>query len=301
MDLWQHIRLSISQAIDDDLQLVQHSPVSGGDINQAYRLETSKSTFFIKLNRAELLEMFVAEANGLECMAATKTIKVPSVITSGEYSNQSFLVLEHLHLGGLQNIGKFAVELAELHRCSNANFGFSSDNYIGSTPQSNQQSDNWLEFYAEQRIGFQLSMLSKKGASSRLLEKGKAVQKNIAQFFDDYLPTPALIHGDLWQGNYGYMRGNSGQYSNAESHTGRPVIYDPACYFADHEAELAMLELFGNPGEVFFREYHQVFPIDRGYPVRRTLYNLYHILNHVNLFGGGYENQAERMMDELLK
>jgi len=139
-----------------------------------------------------------------------------------------------------------------------------------------------------QRLGFQLELATRNGLNADLIDAGYRLAEDLTKFFASYHPRPSLLHGDLWSGNQG---------ADVE---GNPVIYDPACYFGDHEADLAMMELFGHPGEGFFASYNEHFPIDPGYAQRRELYNLYHILNHANLFGGGYARQAQRMIEGLL-
>lgn len=291
--IWSHIQNSLCEAISDDFFIESCTPVGGGDINQAFHLSgkssnQSKKNYFVKLNQFNRYEMFAAEAEGLSALTKTNTIKVSDVVTLGNHGSHSFLVLEYLQLGRQGAMEDFATALAALHATSASSFGFSSNNYIGSTPQVNQWSLDWIEFFAEHRIGYQLQLLSKKGVSSGLLSKGNRLRGEINKFFVDYSPKPALIHGDLWQGNYAFDQNFC------------PVIYDPACYFADHEVELAMLELFGNPDGQFFESYNKLYPIHSGYLQRKNLYNLYHILNHANLFGGGYASQAEAMIDALL-
>jgi len=282
------IEACLTTALGEALNIERITPLSGGDIHQAFQLHCGQFNFFVKLNRADKLEMFEAEVLGLNAIAKTQTIRVPEVMGCGQGSDKAFLILEFININHAGEMKVFANALANLHRQSSASFGFNQDNYIGATPQLNQWTDNWLEFLAEQRFGFQLKRLARNGAGRDLLKLGERLINNLDTFFHGYCVTPALLHGDLWQGNYGF---------NDE---GEPVIYDPACYFGDHEADLAMMELFGHPGEAFFTAYHQHFPIHSGYPIRKRLYNLYHIMNHANLFGGGYASQAHAMMVSLL-
>ena len=286
--MWRQIAQQISQTINDEFECLSVDRLSGGDINQAAKISDSKHRFFIKWNHIEKLNMFETEAISLNTIAATNTIRVPQVITCGVVESSSFLVLEFLEIKSVGQPQDFAKALAAMHLSNGDKFGFSSDNFIGSTPQTNQWHVNWVEFYQQQRLGTQKDLLRLKGASTRLLTKLTQLQSQLAKFFVNYTPKPALVHGDLWQGNYGYVVG------------GTPTIYDPACYYADFEVDLAMMELFGNPGERFFQAYHQHNPIDSGYQKRKQLYNLYHILNHANLFGGGYAAQAETMIERLL-
>ena len=154
--------------------------------------------------------------------------------------------------------------------------------------QPNAYAESWIDFWREQRLGFQLELARANGLSAGLIDSGYELAARLDSFFTQYQPQASLLHGDLWGGNQG---------ADAD---GNPVIYDPACYYGDHEADLAMMELFGGPGARFFAVYDENFTIDAGYPLRRDLYNLYHVLNHANLFGGGYAGQAQSMINRLL-
>ncbi|MDQ7048392.1 MAG: fructosamine kinase family protein [Enterobacterales bacterium] len=267
--------------------------VIGGDINQAYCIRSADQKYFVKLNALKYLEMFKAEAKGLALLASTQSFKVPRVVVCDSFEKQCFLVLEYLDLSGPTNITNFAQSLAKLHQQNSqqqkqSEFGLDQDNFIGLTAQKNNFSANWAQFFAEQRLGFQCELLKAKGIKHSVLDPVESVIQTIDAFFIDYQASACLLHGDLWQGNYGF------------DPSGKAIIYDPACYYGDHEVDLAMLELFGHPGQSFFSAYDAVYPIDPGYQRRKHLYNLYHILNHANLFAGGYVNQAQRMAIDLL-
>lgn len=264
------------------------TPVQGGDINQAFRLEAGDRRFFVKTNRAERLAMFEAERAGLEAIHRSRAIRVPRVLLTGCEGGQAFIVMEYIEFGGRPGAAAFASALAAMHASFNDRFGFECDNTIGSTPQPNSFNDDWIEFWRRQRLGFQLALARQNGLEVRIIDAGYRLAENLDIYFRGYRPRASLLHGDLWSGN---------QAADSE---GNPVIFDPACYYGDHEADLAMMELFGCPGERFFAVYHEHFPIDPGYPMRRELYNLYHILNHANLFGGGYAGQASALIDRLL-
>ncbi|MGH8727211.1 MAG: fructosamine kinase family protein [Burkholderiales bacterium] len=286
--LWQEISSRISRAIHRPFASVQVKPVGGGCINSASRIEGNGLAFFVKLNNAAKLSMFEAEAAGLEEIARTHTVRVPQPICCGVEASQAFLVLEYIELGSRGDSSLLGTQLAQLHKPTSDKFGWSRDNTIGSTPQINMQSDDWIEFWRERRLGFQLSLAAKNGYSGALQKKGERLAGSLDIFFRDYQPQPSLLHGDLWGGNAAFdSRGN-------------PVIFDPAVYYGDREADLAMTELFGGFGRGFYSAYREAFPLDRGYEVRKTLYNLYHVLNHLNLFGGSYLRQAEGMIDGLL-
>jgi len=266
------------------------SSVGGGSINTAYKLQASEHAYFIKLNQPHLGAMFEAEAHGLEEMRGLKCIRIPEVICYGQGDGHSYLVLEYIELGSLRgNAGKLlGKQLAQLHSHSQAFFGWDINNTIGSTPQYNDREHDWLAFWQQHRLGAQLKIAAKNGFHGRLQDKGQDLMEKLPTFFEDYTPTPALLHGDLWGGNAG------------ADPQGNPVIFDPACYYGDRETDIAMTELFGGFGHDFFSAYQAEYPLDSGYKTRKTLYNLYHIINHVNLFGGGYLGQAESMIDQLL-
>jgi fructosamine-3-kinase len=285
---WQVVQQLLVDKTGEKLGRLEAIPVSGGDINRAYRLSDGQHQFFIKTNNRERLPMFEAEMHGLDEIQRSNTIRAPRAITCGITGSQAFIVMEYLELSGRPDPARLARQLASMHLCTQDQFGFSIDNTIGSTPQINGFSPDWVDFWQQNRLGYQLSLVKNNAYSRELFDAGMRLSEQVSSFFSDYLPVASLLHGDLWGGNQG-----------ADS-AGNPVIYDPACYYGDHEADLAMMELFGSPGERFFSAYREVFPIDDGYPVRRELYNLYHILNHAYLFGGGYEAQARRMVDRLL-
>jgi fructosamine-3-kinase len=186
-------------------------------------------------------------------------------------------------------------QLAAMHQCSTAQlsgkkaagmFGWQRSNTIGSTPQINPWTANWTEFWTEHRIGYQLRLANRQGGH---FPKQDPLLDMIPQLLAGHEPQPSLVHGDLWSGNA------------AINQSGEPVIFDPATYYGDREVDLAMTELFGGFPPEFYQGYNQVFPLDSGYQQRKVLYNLYHILNHFNLFGGSYASQANRMIDQLLR
>jgi len=294
---WSKFEQIISDAIGRSFLLKQNAAVSGGDINQAFRVEgvfadnNEAAQYFIKLNQQSRLAMFEAEAAGLEQIDQSKTIRVPKVICHGVEGSQSFLVLENLSLShglGVDTAKRFGQQLVAMHRVTAPQFGWQRNNTIGSTQQNNNLTDSWIDFWREQRLGFQLDLAKSHGCGRSLYTKGEKLKSQLEQFFLSYNPEPSLLHGDLWSGNYSYLS------------SGEPVIYDPAVYYGDRETDLAMTELFGGFPSEFYMAYNEAWPIDEGYKQRKALYNLYHILNHFNLFGGGYAVQAESMLDNLL-
>ncbi|MBM0743842.1 fructosamine kinase family protein [Phormidium sp. CLA17] len=286
--MWDLIAAHLSQSTGQLFQLETRRSVSGGCINSAYAISGSQQTYFVKLNQASQLDMFEAEAAGLNELLASQTIRVPKPICWGTTAGSAYLVLEWLDLG--RNSGSaweaMGQKLAALHQnTSLKGFGWQVNNTIGATVQINHWTRNWAEFWIEHRLGYQFGLAAQRGgifpAQNRLLS---AIPKLLA----GHDLQPALVHGDLWSGNA------------AVTQTGEPVIFDPATYYGDREVDIAMTELFGGFPADFYRGYNAAFPLDSGYSQRKTLYNLYHVLNHFNLFGGSYAAQANRMIEQIL-
>lgn len=262
--------------------------VHGGDISQAFRLSDGVRSVFVKIQPAAGLAMFETEAAGLAELAAANAVRVPQVICHGLAAGQAYLVLDYLSLGARGDAAQLGRQLAQQHHVSAAQFGWTRDNWIGTTPQPNAWRDDWVGFWRTQRLGFQLQRAAENGYGGALQRDGESLLAHLDAFFDSYAPGPSLLHGDLWGGNHAYLA------------DGTPVIFDPAVYFGDRECDLAMSELFGGFAPDFYAAYREAWPLDAGYAVRKTLYNLYHILNHANLFGGGYATQAAHMAAQLL-
>lgn len=288
--MWRHISKEITAAIGEAFLVQAGRPVGGGCINSAYLVEDGAHRFFVKTNRASNLAMFEAEAEGLREISATHTIRVPAPICTGTALDSAFLVLEFLdlHPQGEDRAEMLGRQLADMHRVAGTQYGWHRDNTIGSTLQINTPTDNWPEFWRDRRLGPQLVLAASNGHNGTFQRRAEHLMARLDGFFAGYVPPPSLLHGDLWSGNRAYL------------HSGEPVIFDPAVYYGDREADLAMTELFGGFSTAFYAAYREAFPLDPGYRVRKTLYNLYHVLNHLNLFGGGYSVQAERMIGELL-
>ncbi len=287
---WQSLEQHLAVVLNQDFQIDSVQQIGGGDINQAYSISSGRQTYFVKVNQSALVDMFEAEQAGLNEIAATRTIRVPKPISCGQVNHHSFLLMENLNLkrGSSNADAMLGEKLAQLHRVKQPYFGWFRNNTIGSTPQINDPSEFWPDFWCHQRLKFQLKLAADKGYTGRLQKQGELLCGQLGVFFTGYQPQPSLVHGDLWAGNAGVTNANE------------PVIYDPACYYADREVDIAMTELFGGYSVNFYAAYNDFFPLDAGYQVRKALYNLYHILNHLNLFGSGYLSQAESMMDRLL-
>jgi fructosamine-3-kinase len=249
---------------------------------------------FVKLAGADTLPAFEAEADGLQALAAAGALRVPAVLAVGGAGGHALLALEWLELqsaagsdGASQAL--LGERLAMQHRTTALRFGWHRDNTIGATPQQNAWDDDWVRFLRERRLGMQLELASRNGLESRSVDRGRDLVERCGAFFSSHDPVPSLLHGDLWGGNWGAVAG-----------VGEPAVFDPAVYYGDREADLAMTRLFGGFGPRFYAAYQSAWPLDQAAGTRRTLYNLYHVLNHFNLFGGGYGRQAEGMIDRLL-
>jgi len=264
-------------------------PVSGGDISAAWRLATDDGDLFIKTGPLSAADMFAAEAEGLSEIAKTGTIRVPQVIASGPAETAVFLALEWLDLERANAAveGRFGEQLAELHHVTERRFGWHRDNTIGLTSQHNTWSDDWVEFFREHRLAFQLRLAAENGFTGELQQRGAQLLKRLPVYFEGAGSAASLLHGDLWGGNWGCSGGN-------------PVIFDPAVYYGDRETDLAMTRLFGGFGTAFYDAYESSWPLQDGHQARQRLYQLYHVLNHLNLFGSGYLGRANSLIDELL-
>ena len=279
---------AISSATGVQFKSQSSSSIGGGCINQASKIQSVDGrTFFLKINQASFLPFFEAEAIALKEIRATQTIMAPDVITHGLVKDQAFLVLEYIEEGqsspgSQKNLGTL---LAKMHKIEQPFFGWGRDNCIGATPQPNPKTNSWSVFYRDHRLAFQFKLAQNKGRS---FDGAQKLLESIESFFSDYSPHPSLLHGDLWGGN-----------ASCDS-SGVPFIYDPASYYGDREADLAFTYMFGGFSSSFYDAYNQEYPLNSGFSQRKTLYNLYHELNHFNLFGGGYASSAQSSIDQLL-
>ena len=264
--------------------------VGGGSINQAFKVPGNPRPLFVKINRASALPDFEAEAEGLEAIGSAGGLDVPEVIASGCVGEIAYLAMERVELGNRTVAAqqRLGAGLAEQHRSTAKRFGWHRHNTIGSTPQSNTPSGNWLEFYRRQRLEYQLELARQNGMPNRQLSRGRKLAARLERFFPDYRPEPSLLHGDLWSGNWG------------ADEAGTPYLFDPAAYYGDREADLAMTRLFGGFGAAFYAAYEDRWPLVPGWERRVDLYNLYHLLNHFNLFGAGYLGEVGTVLDRLL-
>lgn len=290
MAAWSDIAEQISKTTQVKFTTKKIVPISGGCINETYCIADTNLEFFVKLNSANNNWMFEAEAAGLEEIYNSRTLRVPRPICIGKNGRHAWLVLEYLEMNvsARDDAAAFGSGLAAMHKVHSEQFGWIRNNTIGSTLQINTLSLDWSKFWREHRLGYQLKLAREKGYSGNLQKLGEQLMTRMDTLFVNVLPAASLLHGDLWGGNCRFDR------------NGNPVVFDPAVYYGDREADIAMTELFGKFPATFYAAYQHDYPLDSGYNVRKTLYNLYHILNHLNLFGGHYLRQAEQMINKLL-
>jgi fructosamine-3-kinase len=262
--------------------------LGASSFNDTWRLDLGPAAYFVKVNMVARAAMLEAEADGLRELGAARAVRVPTPIACGVSGDSAYLALEWLDLRHGGRDAALGRALAGLHRTTAPRFGGPRANTIGSTPQDNAWADEWAAFFRDRRIAPQLALAARNGYRGALERDGERLLAAIPALLAGHDPAPSLLHGDLWSGNA------------AKLASGEPVIFDPAVYYGDREADLATTELFGGFGGDFHGAYREAWPLAAGYERRRTLYNLYHVLNHLNLFGGGYQAQAESMIGALL-
>ncbi len=279
----------LTRALGDRFWGRRLAAAAGGCISDSFVYGDGDRRFFVKRDGPGRLTMFEAEAEGLRELADARAIRVPGVVAVGE-ADGAVLVLEYIALSSPDEscLARLGDRLAALHEVTAKRHGWRRDNTIGGTPQRNDCDHLWPRFFAGRRIGPQLELAAAGGYRALADGPGRRLIEAIPALLDGHEPLPSLLHGDLWSGNL------------AADQAGAPVVYDPAVYFGDRETDIAMTELFGGLGQSFRAAYEAAWPLAAGYPVRRELYNLYHVLNHLNLFGAGYLARAEIMISRLL-
>ncbi|GAM75692.1 ribulosamine/erythrulosamine 3-kinase [Vibrio ishigakensis] len=287
--MWQAISQQLSDVLMFEFKIMEKTRISSGDISESYMISDGEQRYFVKINGKEFLSNFSAEVDDLAELRDSNTVTVPEIVHLGSSKDASFLILNYLPTRPLaeeKSSYQFGKQLAELHLWGDQKeFGFDNDNYIGSTLQPNRWQKKWCQFFAEQRIGWQLQLLKEKGIEFGDIDE---IIDSVKYALASHKPKPSLLHGDIWYGNC------------AESPFG-PICYDPACYWGDSECDLAMTELFGGFPPAFYEGYQSVLPIKAGYEDRKSIYNLYHVLNHCNLFGGHYLQDAQVRIDKLIR
>lgn len=273
-------------AVADD---AQPQPVGGGDISAAWRLTSPEGDVFVKTGPPSAGDMFAAEAEGLVELSKAGAVRVPEVIATGHGGALVFLALEWLNFEAPSTATErqFGEQLARMHHASNQRYGWHRDNTIGLTLQQNAWNDDWLGFFRERRLGYQLRLAAENGFARDLQDRGARLIRRLPIYFEAEAPVPSLLHGDLWGGNWACSEGV-------------PVIFDPAVYYGDRETDIAMTRLFGGFGRAFYEAYESSWPLQTGHTERAKLYQLYHVLNHLNLFGSAYLGRATGLIDELL-
>jgi fructosamine-3-kinase len=276
--LIHHISQKLSDHFQQQIEVKKLQQVFGGDINQTFQIQTNSGSFFLKLNDV-LKDMFEKEFDGLRLLYRTNTIRMPQPLLYGSFENTIFLITEFINKGyASKNFWKiFAKKLAALHKNSQTQFGLDTDNYIGSLPQQNTFCDNWPQFYGSCRI---MPLMQKAFNQNKCSKEDVMLAEKLCNRFNNLFPSepPALVHGDLWSGNY------------MSNENGDPVIYDPAVYYGNREMDIAMSLLFGGFDKTFYIHYNEVFPFQPDWKERTQLCQLYPLLVHLNLFGGHYYN-----------
>jgi fructosamine-3-kinase len=264
--------------------------VAGGSINRCYRWPTRSGPVFVKVAEGAVAAMLEAEAEGLAELARARAVRVPHVLACGRAGASAFLALEWLETGAATEASaeRLGAQLAAQHAVSAPQHGWRRDNTIGSTPQANGTMTSWPEFFRERRLRPQLKLAVANGFGALLEAPGERLLEGVGALLGTHRPRPSLLHGDLWGGNW------------LATPDGEPAIFDPAVYYGDRETDIAMTALFGGFGPRFHRAYAARFPLPPGAQLRSELYNLYHLLNHANLFGGGYAASACRVIERLL-
>src|SRR5258706_3145126 len=257
-------------AADRPFRIERASAAPGGCIHRAWILEGSGARYFAKTNDAAHADNVSAEADGLAALAAAGA-RVPASLCRGTAGAQAFHILEYLDLGREGDPAALARALAAVHAVRRESYGWPRDNYIGTSPQCNRRSVSWPRFWEEARLAPQLELAGRNRMGRTLVRKGERLIAALPRLIGSHAPTPSMLHGDLWSGNAGFLQ------------DGTPVIFDPAVYCGDREADLAMTELFGGFAPAFYSADREIAPLPTGYTIRKTLYNLYHILNHANL------------------
>jgi protein-ribulosamine 3-kinase len=286
------LRIAVGQALGRAEQgRWRHVGATGW--GNAWSLAFGAQRYFVKIAAGPHAGMLRYEADGLRALAATNTIRVPVVVAAGSLGETGYLVVEWLDIAGRAN-ARLGHDLAQLHRAraprgpAGERFGWSCDNWIGATAQANAWSDDWPAFFRERRLAPQLALAAANGHADALQRDGERVLAALPSILRGHEVVPSLVHGDLWSGNAATLADGGG------------VVFDPAVYVADREVDVAMTELFGGFGKPFMAAYVAAWPLDAGYPLRRELYNLYHLLNHVNLFGAAYVARTRHALGALL-
>ncbi|USD39523.1 fructosamine kinase family protein [Ferrimonas sp. SCSIO 43195] len=284
---WPLVIAAIERANGRGFAPTQLTRVGGGCINQCYRLSDGHQSWFVKLNRHQCLSLFEAEADGL---AALGDWSLPP-LTLGQAGEHAFLVLPFVALTSHGNHFEAGRAIARLHQADPHHldpqgYGWHRHNFIGETVQYNHWQGCWARFWWQCRLQPQLTLARQRGFGKALAPAVAGLESISDRVLAEHQPQACLVHGDLWQGNLGFVDGQA-------------RVFDPACYLGDRETDLAMTELFGGFDPEFYRGYESQWPLSPGYQRRRPLYQLYHLLNHLNLFGDGYLDSVRAKLQQL--
>lgn len=272
---WRFVTTKLSECLNKDIDFTKIIPTQGGDISSAYTLTTNHGKYFVKVQTLDLIEIFHSELLSLNTLQPY----CPLPIGVFQYENFSFLVMEYLDLSFRGDEHSLAELIAGLHSTENSFFGWQESNFIGLTRQENEPRNDWLNFWWDMRLLPQLQLAYQNGFNELKAYESDLLLAN-QQLLSKHHPSPALLHGDLWSGNKAFLKDK------------RAIIFDPASYYGDRETDIAMSELFGGFGKAFYQRYNEILPLEEGYEKRKPLYNLYHLLNHLNLFGRSYLAQC---------
>lgn len=287
---WQRITRHLNNDLGMTLgERVDVRSVGGGDISSAWRLDDGEHRVFLKTGQASSLPLFESEHDGLAALAQAAAIRVPRVFGSGMIEDVAYIALEWLDLcsSDAATEERLGEQLAAQHKTLGEHFGWHRDNFIGRTPQPNEPCASWLAFFAEHRLGWQLQLAESNGYQD-VASLGDRLLAALPELLGSHTPEASLLHGDLWAGNHAAVAGD-------------PVVFDPAVHYGDRECDLAMTRLFGGYGQAFYQAYEDAWPLPQGHADRLPLYQLYHVLNHLNLFGRGYAARAKSLMRGLLR
>ncbi|MBI4741716.1 MAG: fructosamine kinase family protein [Betaproteobacteria bacterium] len=284
-ELTAGIEAAVVDAVGGRFRIKSMRPVGGGCTGSSFCIAGGEQRYFLKTGH-DLRPLFLAEADGLAALRRCDAVAVPQVVALGGVGPSSFLVMTWLELRPTGDESRLGEAVAALHGIEYPGFGWHADNFIGLTPQDNTPHRDWTTFYREQRLLPQLGMAARRGAPE-LMAAATPLIDALPTLFGGYRPAASLLHGDLWGGNKGFA-GKT------------PCLFDPAVFAGDAETDLAMSELFGGFSPEFYAAYRAVRPLDDGYRMRKPVYQLYHVLNHTNLFGGAYAQQARRLIQSCL-
>jgi fructosamine-3-kinase len=288
--MWHCIEKQLAEHFQTTVTLTTKKMLPGADTHRAYCVhdDANNRDYFIKINDISCFEMFDCEAIALTQLAHTQIVNVPQVILVERTVQFAYIALEYIPLiSSPSNKQWFQLgqQLALLHQNQvNPDCGWQQDNFIGLTAQPNKWQHSWRLFFAEQRIGWQLQLLAEKGI---MLGNIDFIIDRCKNLLGNHKPIPCLLHGDLWRGNVGFTQNNA-------------YVFDPACYYGDRETDLAMTELFGAFPAAFYQGYNAIYPVDHHYEQRKPIYQLYHLLNHANIFGHDYVIQAKALINRII-